>query len=153
MANFYSDQITQQDITKPVAMLKPTDLQGRVRCALWTFTTPASSAPAVGEYVALCKLPANARITSVHQIWEAMSSGAGTAGADIGTATDNLGTGFAAAISAQNMDSAGNANIPVLDKWPAGTPATSAAYLCAKVTGEAWATTKKYQGCVFYVVD
>ncbi len=155
MANFYSDQVANFENSSPRVMVKPHELRGRVRIARWSYTTPAASAPAVGDYIALTKLPAQAVVINVRAVWEAMSSGAGTAGADYGVADDKNGTNFAADFtSALNMDAAGFKSFDsVIDKLPSVTPYTAERWVCAKVTGEAFATTKKFQGFVEYVVD
>ena len=154
MASFYSDQVTNMRAT-PRVLVRPTDLQGRVRVAYWTYTTPAASAPAIADFVTTTLLPANARELNMMAQWEAMSSGAGTAGADHGPATDDQGTGFANDyVAALNMDAAGfKVFDAVLDKLPRATVSTSLKYVAAKVTGEALATTKKYQGFISYVID
>ena len=154
MANFYSDQITNFRAS-PKTFLKPSELAGRVRVAYFSYTTPSASAPAVADFVAMTKVPANSRVLSGQVVWEALSSAAGTAGADWGQATDDAGTSFAADfVSALNMDAAGaQVFTAVIDKIPLATPYTSERYLLAKVTGEAWATTKKVQGFFTYVID
>jgi hypothetical protein len=153
MATFYSTQITNFRAV-PKVMGKPSELAGRVRTAYFDYVTPASSAPAVGEYVILTKVPANARVLDGVVAFEAMSSGGGTAGADFGPAADDAGTSFAADYgTAINMDAAGSSRLtPAVDKLPS-LVYTAEKYICAKVTGEAWAVSKKVQGCFTYVVD
>lgn len=154
MANFYSDQITNFRAS-PKTFLKPSELHGRARIARFTYTTPSASAPGVADLVAMTKVPKDSSVIAGWIAWEALSSGAGTAGADWGQATDDQGAGFAADFAAAvNMDSAGGqAFTPAVDKIPVATPYTSERYLFAKVTGEAWATTKKVQGAFIYVID
>ena len=154
MAVFKSDQITNID-SVPVKKLKPSDLAGRVRTAYFSYTTPAAGAPAVADLVILTKVPADARILDMLLVWEALSSGAGAAGADLGLATDNAGTGFVADFAAAlSLDAAGVKRLdPVIDKLPTAAPASTERFVVAKVTGEAWAASKKVQGWVEYVVD
>lgn len=154
MANFYSTQITNLR-AKPVTFLKPSELVGRLRVAYWSYTTPASGAPGIADFIALTKLPKDGREIAISAVWEAMSSGAGTAGADFGVATDDAGASFAADYAtALNMDAAGFKHFDaVIDKLPRATPLTAERWVHAKVTGEALAVSKKLQGHVLYVVD
>jgi hypothetical protein len=154
MADFYSEQITKSDQTTPAVFLDPTDLGGRERVARFDFKTPASSAPAVGENIYLARLPAGARVLAIYANWEAMSSAAGTAGADFGDAGDD--DRF---ITALNMDAAGS-GFQALRLDATATPALGYGYkyaaatlVKAKVTGEAWAVSKYLRGHVVYVVD
>lgn len=155
MANFYSDQMTNIRTGSPANWLKPADLKGRIRAAYFSYTTPGAGAPAVADFIALVPVPAGARVLRVSAVWEAMSSGAGTAGADFGPADDDSGLNFVNDyVAALNMDAAGNQHfVCVLDKLPNATPYAVAKVVCAKVTGEAWAVSKKLQGIVEYVQD
>lgn len=152
---FYSDQITDIDQTKPAKMVKPNELKGRVRAAYFSYKTPAAGAPAVGEIVQLVKVPKGARIIDQYLNWEALSSGAGTAGADIGDGGD--ADRF---LTALNMDSAGEKSRGFRLDNSAREPALGFGYeytaedtIDATVTGEAWAVSKYVRGVFFYVLD
>jgi hypothetical protein len=152
MATVYSTQVTALDVTSPAAVLKPSELAGRVRIAYFDYTTPSSGAPAVGDVLRAVKLPKHARVIDFMLVWEALSSGGGTAGADVGLSASGQGARYLAAL---NMDSAGTQRgTPTIDKLPDGTLlADNPTYFTLTVTGEAWATSKKIQGWVSYVKD
>lgn len=156
MAFFNSDQLTNLEQTTPVVKLKPAELMGRVRVAYFTYTTPATGAPAIGDIVNMTKLPANSRALYLGLVWGALSTGVAIAGADWGVADDAAGTNISADFqTALNMDAAGSLNITplVLDKIPNSTLYANIKYVVARVTGEAWATSTKVQGFVMYVLD
>ena len=157
MATFKSTQVTLIDALAGQAYdaLKPNILSGRVRCAVWDYKTPGAGAPAVGDDIHLVKLPKGARVIGIYHNWEAMSSAAGTAGADIGDAGDD--DRYAAAV---NMDAAGSGLITLRLDASAVEPVLGFGYeqtaetvVKGKVTGEAFAVTKQWRGVVFYVVD
>lgn len=145
MATFYSDQRTNALANPPVA-IDPVYASKVVRLE-WTYTTPASGAPAVGDYVELVKLPKGARVLGGKVICEALSSGAGTAGADIGYS--GADTRYAAAL---NLDAAAQADFGNTIALNYGDVLADEKVLRAKVTGEAWAVSKKVYGYVEYML-
>ncbi len=155
MATVQSYQIQDLD-TIPQKNLMPSELAGRVRTAYFSFDTGASG-PAVNDVIELVKVPKGARILSIYLNWEAMSSGAGTAGADIGDSGDP--DRF---VTALNMDAAGSGFVSLrLDgtnglREPAfgfGYQYPAESRITATVTGEAWAANASLRGFVSYVVD
>jgi hypothetical protein len=151
---FYSDQITNLDQTTPRKNVQPNELGGRLRVAHFAYKTPAAGAPAVGEIVQLTRLPKGARVLAIFVQNEALSSAAGTAGADVGDAGD--ADRF---VAAYDMDAAHSVFLtlrtdtvtpPVLGY---GYETTAELTLTMTVTGEAFAVSKYIRGHVEYCVD
>lgn len=120
---------------------------GKRHTITFTYTTPAASAPAVGDYVELCKVPAGARILGGKLVVEALSSGAGVAGADVGY--DGADTRY---LAAGNLDAAATVNFGDSIALNYGEVLTAEKTLRAKVTGEAWAVSKKVYGEVSVIL-
>lgn len=146
MATFYSDQRTDLR-AQPAKMLRRGMWGGRLRTFQWTYTTPASGAPAVADVIELVELPVDFIVLGVYVASEAMSSGAGTAGFDLGDADD-----ADRYVAAENVDAA-------INKWLTLRLGTNLGFmyriskaseqmLKATVTGEAWATSKLFKGFV-----
>lgn len=144
---YKSTQQTDLDAI-PRKNLKPNELGGRIRIAFWTFTTGSVTAPDVNDTIDLVTLPKGARILGGQTVNEAMSSAGGTAGVSIGIA------GAAAKYaSALDLDAAGSdlfANTIALNY---GEVLAAETKIIATVTGEAWATSKKFYGHILYAVD
>jgi hypothetical protein len=131
----------------PRQLIKPNEGHGRLRVAFWKFTTPAATV-LVNDVIELCKLPAGARVLIGHEAHEAMSSGGGTASAQIGiagattkyfaaTSVDSIGNNFFANSVAQNE----------------GAEEAAEVTLICTATGEAWAGGKIFTGWVMYALD
>ena len=155
MATVYSEQITDIDRTTPAVMLKSNEQKGRVRVAYFSYKTPASGAPAVADVVQLVKVQKGARILQLYRNNEALSSGAGTAGADIGDGGD--ADRFVAAL---DMDAAGSGLVTLRLDNSAREPTLGYGYeytaedtIDFTVTGEAFAVSKYVRGHVLYVLD
>tara|TARA_Y100000310_G_scaffold249219_1_gene255238 strand:- start:215 stop:661 length:447 start_codon:yes stop_codon:yes gene_type:complete len=148
MATVKSTQVTALDTS--LTKLRASELYGRVRVAYFDYTTPASSAPGIGDILQAVKLPKGVRILAISLAWEALSSAGGTAGATIGTTDDP--NRF---ITAKDMDAAGVLHmLPVIDQLPDSVlTVAEPTYLILTVTGEAWAVSKKIQGYVLFVQD
>lgn len=136
--------------------LQANQLGGRARIATFRYKTAGGGGPAVGDTVSLTKVPKGARVLGIWVQWEAMSSGAGTAGADFGDSGDP--DRF---VAAENLDAAGTgkwlalrtdntADVPVLGQ---NFEYTAETVIQAKVTGEAWAAAKYITGYIVYAVD
>lgn len=156
MATVKSFQVTDID-AKPAVKLGPSELAGRSRKAHFSFDTGASG-PAVGDIVELVELPEGARVLGISMGWEAMSSGAGTAGADYGDSGD--ADRF---ITALNMEAASDYQPRALRvdgtnalREPAfgvGFKYSAKTRVTATVTGEAWANNATLRGTVDYQID
>ncbi len=148
MASFLSDNITNFQATPPVKISG--DRNGNLDALTDSFTTGSGAGPAVGDTVDFGPIPKNARITKITLVWEAMSSGAGTAGADVGLSSSGDSARY---LSALNMDAAGTKEVgPIIDKLPEQTlTKDEPTFVRLTVTGEAWATSKKCQIVVDYV--
>lgn len=145
MANFYSEQITKQDQSLPYRNVKANESRGRLRTLYGSYRTPAASPPAVADVVQMVKVPAGFRVFQIFIQAEALSSGAGTAGGDLGDGADV--DRFAAAV---NLDAAVNALTALRTSTVAsGEPDLGFGYeytvddtIDFVVTGEAWAASK-----------
>ena len=60
-ASFYSDQITNSDITVPAVKNSPNTFGTPLR-KYWSFTTAVGGGPAISDTISLVVIPANARI-------------------------------------------------------------------------------------------
>lgn len=142
MATVYSDQITKNDQTVP-RKFNDANTRGWKATLYFSYTTPASGAPAVGDYIELVKIPDNARILGGKIVAEAMSSGAGTATLDIGYS--GADTRYAAAL---DVDAAGVDEFGHTIALNFGDVISGETTLRAKVGGEALAVSKKLYGYV-----
>lgn len=74
-ASFYSDQITNSDITVPAVKNSP-NTQGFPIRQYWSFTTPTTgTTPIVSDIVSLVRIPANARILGAKVWFGSLASG------------------------------------------------------------------------------
>lgn len=156
MAAIKSDVATDLDSTNPsVNKIEGSILKGRVREAAFSFDTGATP-PAVGEKVDLVDLPAGARVWSIYLVSDALSSGAGTAGMDVGDDADpdrfvtaqNLDAAFQGWLTMRNED----ANLK--DKTLGiGFKYTSPTRVKGTVTGEAFAANARATGYIIYSVE
>lgn len=135
--------------------LKPNQHYGRVRIA-WFDYKSAASGPAVGDIIRLTKLPKGAKVIDYKIVTEAMSSGAGTAGADIGDDGDadryEAARSFDAAATitpTSRIENTGDA-VPAIGL---GHELTTERWFQLTVTGEAFAASKQLRGYVAFVVD
>lgn len=123
----------------------PSMTHGRVRIAYFNFVNPASSPPAAGDAIQLCRVPAGARVVQTCLIWDAQTA----------TATMSLGISGAVAkyMAAQTLTSAGVKFGPTItaelvdaveaaDRIVLGTFATAGGAANARIAG--W---------VMYVLD
>lgn len=142
MATVYSDQVTKYDQSSPSKKIQKNEHSGGTK--IWfSYTTPAGAGPAVADVIQLCKIPDNARVIGGVAWAEAMSTGAGTAGFDIGItgATQRYG-------AAKNVDAAARVTFADSIAENVGDVISGETYLLATVTGEAWAVSKKFYGYV-----
>lgn len=131
----------------PPKPLDTNELKGRVRLAHFRFVVPAGTA-AVNDTVNLTQIPAGARIIGGHAAWEAMSTGAGTAQIQIGTAaTAN------AYLDTTSVDAAGTVAIANTVALGYGAELAAETVIVATVAGEAWAAGKVLTGHLLYVLD
>lgn len=142
MATVYSDQITKNDQTVP-RKYNDANTRGASVKLFFSYTTPASSAPAVGDYIELVKIPDNARVVGGKVVAEAMSSGAGTAGVSIGYSGADTRYG-----SALNIDAAATVEFANTIALNFGDVVSGETTLRALVTGEALAVSKKLYGYI-----
>jgi hypothetical protein len=139
---FFSTQLTN---VNNVVVNQPGQLGGDGFIIPFNYTTPSSGAPAVGEFVYLNNIPEGFYVSGIFVNSEALSSGAGTAGADLGD--DDSGQRYGAAF---NFDAAVNQFLAIAPTAAAGFLFRNdkLRLLRATVTGEAWATSKKFFGFV-----
>jgi len=141
MAVHKSDQITNIDAS-PRVYLKPNE-HGYIERRWFSFTTPAGNV-AIADTIQLCKVPKSARVVGGFCSFEAMSTGAGAAGAEIGDGTTS--TKFKAETS---VDAAGTFRFGESIAENFGLEATAAEFtLTATARTEAWAAAKKFYGYV-----
>ena len=146
MAEHKSDQITNLDAV-PVVLPKANELHGRLRVAYWSFTTPTGGV-AINDTIKLVRLPKGARIVHGHYVNEAMTTGAGAATVEIGV------SGTAAKyLEATSVDAAGSGDFADTIARNFGDELTAETDIVATATVEAWATAKKFNGVIYYVVD
>lgn len=145
MATFYSVQRANDVAAVPV----PNDprMKSKPFYACWEYTTPASGMPTVGDYIELVKLPSGARIIDGESFNEAMSTGGGTAGYDIGYS--GADTRYGAAI---DVDAAGSDRFANTIALNHADVLTAEKVIRAKVTGEQWAASKKFFGYIRYTL-
>lgn len=145
MATFNFDQVAGLPVasTAPRKMYERDSL-GTSRKLSFTYTVPAGT-QLVGDIGRAQKVPLGSYIVDFWFGFEALSSGAGTAGADVGLTGD--GQRY---LTALNMDAAGEKRAAfVLSKMPDRTTiADDATYFILTVTGEAWAAAKNIQGWI-----
>jgi hypothetical protein len=148
MATVNSDQVMAQIINDPafkyqVKRTHSRDWNAKRLHYTSTYTVPAGG-QAVGDIIRLVILQPGAVVVDFWYGWEAMSSGAGTAGADFGITGD--GQRY---LTALNMDAAGEKRAAwVLSKMPDRTPVPQGTdtFFIATVTGETWTAGKTLQG-------
>lgn len=146
MAALKSSQITKMDAS-PRKPLKTNELHGRVRIAYFDFTVPAGNA-AVDDTISLVRLPLGARILGGHLAHGAMSTGAGAASVQIGTAADPdryLGT--------TSVDAAGSAAFANTLALNYGEELGEETDVIATVKTEALAAAGVLQGHILYALD
>lgn len=144
MPNFKSSQVTTLDAGEK---LTTKDAYGRVRRAVFTFTTPTGGV-AIHDTVELCRVPSGARIMGGHFAAEAMSSGGAAASMQLGdgtTADRFLGTtSIDAAAEGSFGDTIATGFLDVL---------SGELTLTATALTEAWAAGQHLSGYLEYVVD
>ena len=151
---FYSEQIAKLDNTVPRIKLPAKEGYGRLRHIYFSYKTPAASMPTVADVVQLCRIPIGARLAGLFVANEALSTGAGAAGADFGDSGD-----ADRIVAALSLDAAGGAYvIPRIDTnlvpvLGVGYEYTAETVLTATVTGEQWAASKYVRGFVVVSVD
>ncbi len=146
MAVHKSDQIANEKAT-PRVMVKPSERHGRRRVAYFSFTVPTGGA-AVNDTVELAKVPAGARILDGRIAFEAMSTGAGDAGIQLGD-----GTTAAKYLGTTSVDAAGTADFAHTVALGYGEELASELTLTATVMTEAWAAGQKLLGAIEYALD
>lgn len=136
---FFSTQLTNVNAQ---TVLQPGQGGGDGFIIPFSYTTASGAGPAVGEIVYLCNIPEGFYVAGIHVNVDAMSTGAGTAGADIGDDDDTDRY-----LAAANFDTA------VPNTWLALIVATGYLFrndklrqLRLTITGEAWSTSKKFNG-------
>jgi len=141
MANFYSTQRANTVANPPV--MNPSRDVGKPFRVWFDYTTPASGMPAVGDTIELVTLPSGARIVGGVAWAEAMSTGAGTAGFDVGYsgAANRYG-------AAKNVDAAAKVTFADTIAENAGDVLTAERTIIATVTGEQWAANRKFYGYI-----
>jgi hypothetical protein len=157
MATVKSDVVTLLDSTDPSkAKVESNLLHGTLRVAAFSFDSGAAG-PAVADIVQLVVFPIGSRVLAIYVAHDAMSSGAGTAGADFGDSDD-----VDRYVAALDMDAASTGKWLALRQEDAnladkvlgiGFKNTKVRRLDAKVTGEAWAANKRLDGFVVYSVE
>ena len=156
MATFYSDQITKLDQTVPRTKLPAKEGYGRMRLIHFSYRTPASGMPTTTDTVQLCRIPAGAKLAGLYVANEALSTAAGTAGADFGDSGDPDRI-----VAALDMDAAGSRFVAIRNDSAApsatvlglGYEYTAETVLLATPTGEQWAASKNIRGFVVVSVD
>lgn len=157
MATVKSDVVTNLDSTNPaVNVIDVTLKHGRLRLAAFSYDTGASG-PATSDVIQLVKVPKGARIFGIYIMHDAMTSGAGTAGADYGDGGD-----VDRFVAARDMDAANTGVWLPLRQEDANLDAKTLGFgykyadadtVDAVVTGEAWAANKRLDGFVLYSTD
>lgn len=140
MAVHKSDQITNIDAS-PRVYLKPNE-HGFIERRAWTFTTTAGNI-AIADTIQLCKVPKDARVLGGLCSFEAMTTGAGVAGAEIGDGITS--TKFKAETS---VDAAGTFRFGETIAENHSLEATAEFTLTVTARTEAWAAAKKFHGYV-----
>lgn len=123
--------------------MNPSRDMGKPFRVWFDYTTPASGMPAVGDTIELVTLPSGARIVGGVAWAEAMSTGAGTAGFDIGYAGAANRYG-----AAKNVDAAAKVTFADSIAENVGDVLTAEQTIIATVTGEQWAASKKFYGYI-----
>jgi hypothetical protein len=161
MATVYSDIGTLLNATDPSSNVVDSNaLGGKVRVVAFSYDT-GSTGPSTGDVVRLTKLPAGARVLGIYVVHDAMTSSSGTAGANIGDATDpdryaaaydfdSASTGKFIALRHEDTDIA-DKTLGIFFKQ---TPALAdPGWLTLVITGEDWAASKRLSGYVLYSVE
>lgn len=141
---FNSDQMTKV-LGTPTQMVKPNEFGGRLRVLYFSITLPGSGL-AIGDTVALGRIPANARLIEGNFAWSA-TQGA-TATTAIGTST-SASAYFAAAVTAST------AKFPIIATQALGygTVTTVETTIVATNGAAAWTVSSVLTGEIKYVVD
>ncbi len=144
--NVKSDQVTNQDAV-PVSPIKPNELEGRVRIAYFTYSSPAASPPEAASTIQLCKLPIGARIIRGHFAHDGIGGTSGTV--DIGYTgdVDQYADAAVVAATASEFDFADT----VLEN--VGDALTEAKTLLLTTAVATMTASKNLRGWVMYVVD
>jgi len=146
MTAYKSTQETKRTATPP-KKLSANELGGRQRVAYFDYVTPAGGV-AINDTIDLVTLPAGARIFGGAIAFEAMSSAAGTAQVQIGTA--------AAAnkyLDTTSVDGAGSVLVANTVALAFGEELAADTTIVAKALGEAWAAAKRFTGWIEYALD
>ncbi len=144
--NVKSDQVTNQDAV-PVIPIKTNELEGRVRIAYFTYSSPAASPPEAASTIQLCKLPIGARLVRGHLAHDGIGGASGTV--DIGYTgdVDRYADGVAMANTAGAFD--------FIDTFAqnVGDALTVARTLLLTTAVATTTASKNLRGWVLYVVD
>lgn len=154
MATVYSDQGNwytrpEDSVTKKAVaarVIPARDWNQKPQTRNFSYTVPVGN-QTVADILRAVLIRPNEIVKDFWFGFEALSSGGGTAGADVGLTGD--GQRY---LTALNMDAAGEKRAAfVVDKMPDRTPVaqgTADVWFELKVTGEAWLAGKKIQGWV-----
>ena len=146
MAEHKSDQVANTD-SVPMVMNKPNVSHGNVRRQAFSYTVPAGDA-AVADTIVLARVPLGSRIYGGVIAHEAMSSGAGDAGLQIGD-----GTTAAKYLGTTTVDAAGVITFGDTVALNFMEALTGELSVIATVTGEALLAGQTIKGYVEYMLD
>ena len=146
MATFYSTQRANTVANPPV--MNPSRDFGKPFRVWFDYTTPASGAPNVNDTIELVTLPSGCRILGGVAWAEAMSTGVGTAGFDIGYSGDLTRYG-----ASKNVDAAAKVTFADTIAENVGDVLTVERTILATVTGEQWAASKKFYGYIDILIN
>jgi hypothetical protein len=141
MPTFKSVQLTQ--VQPPnYAPLKPNELQGRLRLARFSFTTPAGMV--INDNLEACVVPRGARIIGGQLYTDALGTSALAAVGVAGTPAKYMAAGSVAAAAA----------LPIANTFALhGLETTVDETILITFTGANPAAAKVVQGYIMYVVD
>lgn len=143
MATFYSTQRTNDRAVPPVP-LAPVD-KGKVKAVYFRYTAPASSMPAAGDTIELCKLPKGARVVESFLAWDAQASGA--------TLSLGISGTVAKYMAAQTMTSAGVKAGPTLIAELVDTPEANDVTVIGTLATAGLAANGNIAGWLQYTID
>ncbi len=146
MTTFYSDQVTNQ-IAVPVAPIKTNELEGRVRIAYFSYSSPATGMPVATELIHLCKLPIGARVLRGHVAHDGIGGASGTVDIGYSGAQTRYGDDIALANTAGAFDFADTYAQNV------GDALTAAQTILMLVNTATMTASKNLRGWILYVVD
>lgn len=146
MASYDSTQYADT-LAKPASRLKPNEWGGRVRRSWWDFTTPAGGLT-VGDTVNLVTLPRGARVLGGRVGFGDMTTGGGTATAEIGYA--GAASRYAGAL---NVDAAGESDFADTAARNFGDELDADRTILATVGGEDWAAAQSFTGYIEWMRD